>query len=412
MSNFLRAGLLAATLMLGSCGILHDVRPDLMMRETPMIQGNRVTLLFDGPQTMASMSEAIRAAKSHIHLETYIFEQDHVGESFATLLKDRQRAGVQVRVIYDAVGTLGTPQQFFEEMRATGVQLLAFNPVNPFKLKGPWKPNRRDHRKILVVDGAVAFTGGVNISSTYSSRSPFRSKSKRSGMGAVGWRDTHIKLEGPAVAELQRAFLSTWHTMRPVESTQGIFFPLLMPMGNKAVKVLTSEPDGDQDIYRAHILAIRAAQKSIHMTSAYFVPDPQLLSALCDAAQRHVDVKLILPGVLEGGMVFFAGHSFYSDMLACGIRIHQMQIAVLHAKTAVIDRHWSTVGSTNMDTRSFLHNSELNVIVLDDGFASAMEKAFDDDLVNTREMTAATWDRRSNLDRIKEWAARQFEYWL
>lgn len=410
MRNFIHLEVFAASLMLGACGTLHDVGPGIPIRDNPLIQGNHVTLLFDGPQTMTSMSDAIRAAKSHIHLETYIFEQDAVGKTFATLLMDRQHAGVQVRVIYDAVGTLGTPENFFKEMRATGIQLLAFNPVNPFKLRGPWEPNNRDHRKILVVDGLVAFTGGVNISSTYSSRSLFRSKSKPTG--DVGWRDTHIKIEGPAVAELQRAFLSNWMKQLPAQEPEGYFYPKQSRMGDKAVQVLASEPNGDQEIYRAHILAIRAAQKSIHITSAYFVPDPQLLTALCDAARRGVDVRLILPGVLEGGIVFFAGHSFYDDMIASGIHVYQMQIAVLHAKTAVIDRNWSTVGSTNMDTRSFLHNSELNVIVLDEGFAQAMENAFRDDLTNAKEVTAEAWRRRSVIERIKEWAARQFEYWL
>ncbi|MDB5770313.1 MAG: cls, partial [Burkholderia sp.] len=190
---------------------------------SPLIAGNKVTLLYDGPQTMAAMTEAINAARDHINLETYIFDQDEVGIRFADLLIARQRAGVQVNVIYDSVGTLGTPQAFFDKMRDAGIKLLAFNPVNPLKLLGPWEPNNRDHRKILVVDGVIAFTGGVNISNTYANSSPFRSKARRDAK--VGWRDTHIKIEGPAVAALQLAFLDNWAGENAPELPDRNFFP-------------------------------------------------------------------------------------------------------------------------------------------------------------------------------------------
>ena len=376
----------------------------------PLIAGNKVTLLYDGPQTMASMVEAIAAAKDHVNLETYIFDQDEIGLKFADLLVERQRAGVQVHVIYDAVGTIGTPQAFFDKMRDAGIRLVAFNPVNPLKRVGPWSPNNRDHRKLLVVDGRVAFTGGVNISSAYSNSSLFRSKP--TSAEKVGWRDTHIRIEGPAVAALQWEFLNNWATQLAPELSDSNFFPPLSNAGDKLVRVLASGPGGDHDIYASYILAIDTAVKSVHITCAYFVPDVQILRALTKAARRGVDVKIILPSVTDSGLVFHAGRSFYTEMLSSGIRVYELQISVLHAKTAVIDRLWSTVGSTNIDTRSFLHNYELNAVVLDNAFALALESAFEEDLRSSVEMTAERWAQRPLSDRLKEWAARRMEYWL
>ena len=376
----------------------------------PLIAGNKVTLLYDGPQTMASMMQAIGSAKDHINLETYIFDQDAVGLQFADLLMERQRAGVQVHVIYDAVGTIGTPQAFFDKMRDAGIHLVAFNPVNPLKLMGPWAPNNRGHRKILVVDGRVAFTGGVNISDTYANSSLFRSKSRSNAK--VGWRDTHIRIEGPAVAALQWEFLNSWVGQKAPALSDSNFFPQLHNAGDKLVRILASAPGGDQDIYAAYILAINAAVKSVHITCAYFVPDVQIMQALTRAARRGVDVKIILPGVLESGLVYYAGRSFYAELLAGGVRVYELQVAVLHAKTAVIDGIWSTVGSTNIDMRSFLHNYELNAVVLDAEFGLALESAFVEDLRYSNEVTAAQWAQRPLAERLKEWAARRLEYWL
>jgi cardiolipin synthase len=377
---------------------------------SPLIAGNKVTLLYDGPQTMAAMIAAISTAKDHINLETYIFDHDEVGIRFADLLIARQRAGVQVNVIYDSVGTIGTPQAFFDKMRDAGIHLLAFNPVNPLKLLGPWEPNNRDHRKILIVDGRVAFTGGVNISSTYANSSLFRSKGRRDAK--VGWRDTHIKVEGPAVAALQWAFLDHWTSQEAPDLPDSNFFPPLKEAGDKLVRVLASEPGGDYEIYKAYVLAIQEATKSVHITSAYFVPDAQILQALSAAAQRGVDVKIILPGVSDSGLLFHAARSFYSEMLASGIKIFQLQIAVLHAKTAVIDKVWATIGSTNIDTRSFLHNHEINVVVFGEEFGNAMENAFAEDLNYSVEITQEKWEQRPLGDRLKEWTARRLEYWL
>jgi len=376
----------------------------------PLIAGNRITLLFDGPQTMAAMIAAITTAKDNINLETYIFDQDPLGLRFADLLIAKQKEGVQVNVIYDGVGAISTPAAFFDRMREAGVKLVAFNPVSPLARIGRWQINHRDHRKVLVVDGLVAFTGGVNISGAYATSSLFRSGVRRNSK--IGWRDTHIKIEGPAVAALQWTFFDTWASQQSGDLPERNYFPPLANAGDKIVRVLASTPGGDFEIYKAYMLAIQQAKKTVHITSAYFVPDQQIVDALCQAAKRGVDVKLVLPGVSDIGLLVQASHSFYSELLDSGVRIFELRKAVLHAKTAVIDGVWSTVGSTNMDMRSFLDNNEINVIVLGDAFGHDMENAFGEDLRDSNEITAEQWTQRPLANHIKEWFARSMAHWL
>ncbi len=380
----------------------------------PLIAGNKVTLLFDGPATMREMMAAAAAAKSSINLETYIFDQDPIGMQFADLLIAKRKQGVIVNVLYDAVGTLGVPKEFFDRMAAAGITMLAFNPVNPAARVGKWELNNRDHRKLMVVDGKIAFTGGINISSTYANSSFFRSKRKpgQTDGKQVGWRDTHIKIEGPAVAALQWSFVNNWVNQDAGELPQHDYFPRLTAAGDKLMRVLPTDPDRDSEIYKSFILAIQEARKSVHITSAYFVPDRQFVDALCDAARRGVDVKLVLPGVTDHGLVFHAGRGFYEALLTAGVKIYELQVAILHAKTAVIDGTWATVGSANIDRRSFLHNYELNVVVIDAAFGRDMESAFNEDLRDSKEVTREAWRHRPWLDRLKELAARLAEYWI
>ena len=376
----------------------------------PLIVGNKVTLLFDGPRTIAAMMAAVASAKDTINLETYLFDQDPLGIAFADLLIARQKEGIQVCIIYDCIGTLGTPQAFFDRMQAAGIRLLPFHPVSPFHRRGRWRINNRDHRKILVVDGRVAFTGGVNITAAYSRSSLFRSKAKVPT--APGWRDTHLQIEGPAVASLQWLFLDTWARQQEDALPDRDYFPTLSSMGNKVLRVVGSRPGGNFQIYKAYSVAIGGARKSIHIAAAYFVPDPQTLQALLDAAGRGVDVKLVLPSVSDSGAVFHAGHSNYTRMLKGGIRIFELKTSVMHAKTAVIDGTWSTVGSTNLDMRSFIHNLEINVIVLGDDFGTEMESAFQEDLRGSEEIRLERWQQRPAGPRIKEWFSRLISYWL
>jgi cardiolipin synthase len=348
-----------------------------------------------------------------VNLETYIFDQDAIGAQFSDLLIAKQKSGVQVNVMYDSIGSLNTPRTFFDRMREAGIRIIEFNPVNPLRHFGSWHLNNRDHRKILVVDGKIAFTGGINITEDYAHSSLFRSgRAQRNGTKELGWRDTHIQIEGPAVASVQLLFFNAWASQREGEIIDRDYFPTLSEVGDKLVRVVASEPSGDPAIYKAYLLAIQQAEQSIHLTAAYFAPDVQLLDAITAAAKRGVDVKVIFPSISDAGLVTQAGRSFYGQLLDSGVQIYQLKASVLHAKTAVIDHAWSTVGSANMDIRSFLHNSEINLVILGTDFGASMERAFAEDLKNSLPVTKEEWSRRPLTDRLKEWAARNFEYWL
>ena len=378
---------------------------------SPLIAGNRVKLLFDGPQTLNAMMAAIRQARDHINLETYIFDQDETGLQFAQLLIDKQRAGVQVSIIYDSVGTIGTPTAFFQRMRDAGIRLAEFNPVNPLKAWTGWRVNNRDHRKILVVDGKIGFTGGVNIAADYANSSLFRSEGELNR--ELGWRDTHVQVEGPAVAAMQLLFLQTWAE----QSSEALpadrsWFPPLPRAGPELVRVLGSKPGGNFEIYKAYYLALTQARKSAHLVVAYFAPDQDILNALLDAARRGVDVHIIFPSVSDAPLVYYAARSYYQQLLDAGVKISEFQASVLHAKTAVIDGAWSTVGSANVDMRSFLHNTEINIVVLGEAFGAAMEAAFQEDVRNSLPISRERWMQRSTFDKLREWSARQLAYYL
>lgn len=395
-------------------GKKYDVTKLAAMEEaatgSPLVAGNRTTLLFDGPQAITAMLAAIRGAQDNINLETYIFDADELGQQFSTLLIEKQRAGIQVNIMYDSIGSLETPRAFFDNMRAAGIQVLEYNPVNPLHRIGTWRLNNRDHRKILIVDGKVAFTGGVNISDDYSRSSLFRSGNRTPRN--PGWRDTHVQIEGPAVASMQLLFLDAWARQQEGEIPDREYFPPLPDAGDKLVRVLGSVPNGNFEIYKAYVLAIEEAKQSIHLTAAYFAPDAQLLEALIAAARRGVDVKMIFPSISDAGLAFQAGRSFYTQLLEAGVKIYQLKASVLHAKTGVIDSSWSTIGSSNLDVRSFLHNSEANLVILGSDFGKTMEEAYAEDLKNSTLMTREHWASRPLSEHIKEWAARNFEYWL
>lgn len=387
---------------------------------TPLTAGNKVTLLVDGPATYQAMFRAIDQAKSNIHLESYIFEDDELGHKLAEMLMAKQREGVQVAIIHDSVGTLRTPREFFKQLDDAGIQTLEYNPVNPLYLRGKWAINNRDHRKILIVDGKIAFTGGVNISGIYS-KSSFMSKgsapmSKGSVPGdksSLPWRDTHIEMDGPVAAEFQKLFLDTWQRQQGAPLQGSDFFPKIAPQGNELVRAIGSRShSGDYTIFRTFLSVINHAERSIHITNAYFVPDAQVLNALSDAAKRGVDVKILLPSVTDSGPVFFAGRSNYATLLAAGVKIYERKDALLHSKTMVVDGVWSTIGSTNFDVRSFLHNDEANAVIIGKSFADKLEQLFQRDLGESRQVTLESWKRRPMFDRVKEWGSRLFEYWL
>lgn len=385
--------------------------------DSPLIIGNKVTLLQNGPATYTAMFAAIRSAKDHINLETYIFDDGEAGKQFSDLLLERQAAGVQVNIIYDSVGSLLTAPDFHKRLREGGIRLLEFNPVNPLAgNKRGWLLNNRDHRRQLLIDGRIAFTGGVNISDTYSSAPSGKHTRKKRAQAVAkvaGWRDTHIQLQGPVVAEFQKLFMATWARQKGDPLTPRNYYPTLATQGNDIVRAIGSMPtDPKSPIYLTLMSAITHAEKEIHLTIAYFAPDPQLLKALTDAAQRGVDVRLVLPGNTDSWPIFNLGRSYYSKLLRGGVRIYERRGSVMHAKTACIDGVWSTVGSTNMDSRSFLHNDELNAVILGREFAAQMESVFADDIAESDEIRLEHWKHRPVMMRIKEQVARIGAYWL
>ena len=373
---------------------------------SPLVVGNKVTLLQDGPATYAAMFAAIGQARDHVNLESYIFEDDEVGEQFAQLLLVTQARGVQVNLIYDSVGGFNTPKSFFEQLTRGGVAVLEFNPINPFSVKKAWRPNNRDHRKLLVVDGKVAFLGGINISSVYSSGSILSGPNKRRPEKSA-WRDTHLQIDGPVVAEFQKLFLQTWQKQQGPELAKKDYFPVLKAQGKELVRAIGSTPDDPFSlIYLTLISAIGNAEKNIYLTNAYFVPDPQLLKSLVEAATRGVDVKLILPSRSDSAVVFHAGRAHYTELLQGGVKVYEHAGALLHAKTAVIDGVWSTVGSTNLDWRSFLDNDEINAVVLGREFAQKMQVMFDADLTSSQAIDLSSWNQRPIEFLLKEWMAQ------
>ncbi len=379
---------------------------------SPLVQGNRIQLHEDGPDTYRAMLAAIESARDHIHVETYILEDDEVGQRFADALIAKQRQGLQVLLIYDGVGTLATPAPFLERMRAAGVHLLEFNPVNPLTAKAGWELNQRDHRKLLIVDGRVAFLGGINISSVYSGGS-FRKSSKQRPGGKLPWRDTDLQIEGPVVAEFQKLFLETWRKQKGNELVPRAHFPVIARQGNEVVRAIASSPDlPSNPIYLTLLSAIASAETEVLVTNAYFVPDPQLMDALIAAVVRGAEVRLVLPGSTDSALAFHAGRAHYDRLLTGGVRIFERRDALMHAKTALIDGVWATVGSTNLDWRSFLHNDEVNAVVLGLAFGERMRAAFERDVAASQEITLEAWRQRGLVLRAKEQFSRLWQYWL
>ena len=379
---------------------------------SPLTTGNQVLLLQDGPATYKAMFAAIAAARDHINMETYILEDDEVGRRFAQALIDKQREGVQVNLMHDSVGTFSTPMAFFTRLTDNGVNVLEFNPINPLALRKGWAVNQRDHRKLLIVDGRTAFLGGINISSVYSGGS-FSRGSRKKPDDSPAWRDTDLRLRGPVVADLQKLFIAIWEKQKGKPLAARDYFPQPDVAGGQVVRAIGSTPDDPFSlIYVTLLSAIGSAESSVLLTNAYFIPDPQLLATLEAAARRGVDVKLILPSRTDSTFVFHAGRAHYDRLLRAGVKIYERRDVILHSKTALIDGVWATVGSTNLDWRSFLHNQELNAVVLGAEFGRQVQAMFDKDLAASDRITLEQWEQRSVGLRVKELFARTWEYWL
>lgn len=379
---------------------------------SPLVVGNKVTLLQDGSDTYRDMLAAIALAKDHINLETYIFDDDDIGKLFAKALIEKQSQGVQVNIIRDSVGTNTTPNLFFEQLQAAGINVLEFNPMNPLLARKDWALNQRDHRKLLIIDGEIVFMGGINISSVHSGSS-FRKPLKPRADSVLAWRDTDIKLQGPVVAEFQKLFMTTWEKQKGNPLAAKNYFPQPVTAGKQIVRAIGSSSDDTASvIYIALLSAISTAETSVQLTNAYFVPDIQLLTVLKEAATRGVAVTLILPSQTDSWLALHAGRAHYADLLKAGIKIYQRQGVMLHSKTALIDGVWATVGSTNLDWRSFLHNDELNAVVLGKEFGDQVQAMFNKDLAASEPVKLEDWEQRTLDIHLKELIARLWEYWL
>lgn len=419
-ASLLIAALLAACVSAPAPGVSPDLLQakagadparslDLMRQQgerfagVPFLGGNRVELLRDGPASFAALQEAIRSARTRIDMESYEFDEAAGGE-FSDILLAAASRGVEVNLIYDAWGAVGTPAALFDRLRKGGVRVLEFNPLRP-NGRVPVELNKRDHRKLLCVDGRVAVTGGVNISAVYENTP----KPRGTEPGQQAWRDTDVRIEGPVVAQFEHYFMETWRQQHGPVLAEPPPTPATQP-GTTVVQAIDGAPDnGEPLIYRTLLAAITLSQRSVHLTTGFFVPTPDLARALMDAARRGVDVQLVVPGQSDSGAAVAAGRAGYGRLLAAGVKIHERQGRILHAKTAVVDGAWSAVGSSNLDWRSTVWNNEIDAMILGAEFGGAMEAMFADDVKASHTITLEAWRRRGLGERVQEIRAKLVE---
>lgn len=363
---------------------------------SPLHRGNAVTVFFDGPPAFASMCEAIAAAEREVLLEAYILKDDATGRAFVEALAAAARRGVAVRVLADAFGSGDTRAEFWRQMEERHIEVHLYHPLFPFL----WYQPYRDHRKILVADRRVAFTGGMNIGDEYGS--------SLKGRGTKLWRDTHARLEGPVAWEMAVVFQEGWDRAggKPFE-IQPLELAAADETAPASVLVLDSSPGRGHEETASVLAAMgAAARKTFWLTNAYFAPRSGALPLLARAAARGVDVRLLLPGTSDVPLVQHAGHGVFGYLLERGVRIFEYETSVLHAKSLVVDGFASMVGSTNMDFRSFHFNSECNAVVLDGAVAESLERQFTVDLAGSREIRLAEWSRRTLLHEFGDVCAR------
>ncbi|MBI3185301.1 MAG: cardiolipin synthase ClsB [Myxococcales bacterium] len=367
------------------------------------IGADEVSLLRDGAQAYPAMLEAIVGARSTICLETYILREDATGNRFAQALCERARAGVEVSVMYDDWGS-SVSEEFLSRLRGAGVRTLAFCPVRFSGKLGAILAHlrRRNHRKALVVDGEVGFTGGLNISDDYAAEED----------GGQGWRDTHVRIRGPAAAELEWLFLATWRKFRGAPLSESRYARRPTSRG-KWVRILGNDFRADRkDIRRAYATAIAGAKRRIHLTHAYFLPPARVVRALQKAARRGVEVSVILAATTDVKLVLYAARALYGKLLRSGVRVFEWTGRVLHAKTAVVDGCWTTVGSANLDALSLRENLEVNAVFEDERLGTAAEAMYNRDLYDCAPVSLEAWRIRPLGERILSWLAFQLRHWL
>lgn len=364
--------------------------------------GNQVQLLRDGDQTFPAQLAAIAAARRSVCLEVYIFEDDVIGRQFIDAMCERARAGVAVRFLFDAVGSFDLSAMQLERMQRDGVETVEYHPLAPWRRRFNWK--KRDHRKILVVDDEIAFVGGLNVGKEYASVA----------MGGAGWHDMHCALRGPIVADLSRSFRRNW-IANDGRDYPAAPRPETLPRneGESFVRMLdNARRKQRRPIRRAYLSVIHAAQRQVLLKNAYFLPDRDLRRAIARAVARGVEVAVIVPGNSDVRLVEWAGHYVHRWLVRAGVRILRWPSVMMHAKTAVIDGVWSTVGSYNLDSRSLRFNLEITVEILDEQVGSELVKQFKRDALACQPYDEAVWRAMPWWQKARAWIAYRFRRWL
>ncbi len=354
-------------------------------------EGNKVEILKNGVRFFPSILAAVRAARKTINCEFYIYWDGEVGRQFAEALAERSRAGVKVNVILDAVGSAPMSRELIDFLQRNGISIEWYHPLRWYTLS---RFNHRTHRKILIVDGEIGFSGGFGIADDWLGDADSKDH----------WRETVVRVEGPVVTQMQFAFMDNWVKSRGELLTGLDYFPQLAPRGNVLTQVLKSSPsEGSSTVKLMYIVSIVSAASSIYISNAYFVPDRDTIRALEGAVRRGVDVRVIVPGEnTDVPIVRQASRWQYERLLRRGIRLFEYQPTMMHAKTMVVDGIWTTIGSSNFDDRSFRLNDEVNVNIYDETIAGQMEQMFYEDLARSEEITSRRWLRRPLFDRMKE----------
>jgi cardiolipin synthase A/B len=357
----------------------------------PVVAGNTVDVLLNGDQIFPAMLKEIRGARETINYTQYSWADGPVSQDVVNALAERCGAGVAVNVLLDAVGTSDLPGEYVERMKRAGCRVEYFRPVARLDLH---RYNYRNHRRILVVDGRVGFTGGSGVSAKWMG----------DGRTKQHWRDTDVRARGPVVASLQATFAESWRAVTGVVLGGARYFPGAdpAPRGARAQVVRSSPAGGSFDVYTMYLLAIAGARRTINITNPYFVPDTTMEEALLSAARRGVRVTVLVPGEIDHNLVRQASRRGFGPMLLAGIRIHEYRAALLHAKTMVVDGEWATVGSTNFDNRSFALNDEVNFVVYDRALAGRLDRVFAEDLAHATPVDYGTWRARPLRDRVLE----------
>jgi cardiolipin synthase len=360
----------------------------------PLLDGNRTAVLVNGDQIFPDMLAALRAARKTITFEMYIYWSGRTGKEFADVLAERARAGVKVHVLLDGVGSGKIDESYIQQMQDAGVEVERYNPPRFYTVG---RLNNRTHRKLVIVDGMIAFTGGVGIADQWSG----------DAQDPQHWRDTHFRSEGPVVAQMQSAFMDNWTEVTGHVLHGEDYFPPLKAVGSHLAQVFTSSPGGASDSMQLmYLLSIAAARKNIDIAAAYFVPDNVDVNTLVEAIKRGVKVRIIVPGPhIDTAIVRRASRARWGDLLEAGAEIYEYQPTMFHCKVMVVDGLWTSVGSTNFDNRSFAVNDEANLNVYDREFATLQVRIFEQDLQRSRRVTLEEWRNRPSREKVLEHAS-------